>query len=353
MNFPTFLQEHLLFEGISGSRAYGTNLPGSDTDIRGVFILPQADFYGLNYTEQLSDETNDVVYFELKRFIDLLSKNNPNLLEMLAMPAECKQFVHPLFEQLTPELFLSKLCKNTFAGYAQTQIKKARGLNKKILNPVDEKRKSILDFCYVIQDYGSVPVKQWLEAKNYQQEDCGLINIPHAKNLYGVFYEQNGNFKGITQKDTANEVSLSSIPAGHELEAYLSFNKDGYSAYCKSYKEYWAWVGKRNNMRYQNTLNHGKNYDAKNMMHTFRLLDMALEIGEKQQIIVRRPNRAELLKIRAGEFEYDDLLDKASQKLEAIELAYQESDLPEKPDLAKINGILIEIRERFYRNPYL
>lgn len=46
----------ILFECISGSRTYGTDLPTSDTDIRGVFVLSQADLYGLNYVEQVNDE---------------------------------------------------------------------------------------------------------------------------------------------------------------------------------------------------------------------------------------------------------------------------------------------------------
>ena len=41
INFAKDLKEQglILFEAISGSRAYGTSLPTSDTDIRGVFII--------------------------------------------------------------------------------------------------------------------------------------------------------------------------------------------------------------------------------------------------------------------------------------------------------------------------
>ncbi len=77
MNLTQLRQSRqLLFEGISGSRAYGLDLPGSDTDYRGVFILPKKQFYGLNYTEQISSPTNDEVFYELRRFGDLLAKNN-------------------------------------------------------------------------------------------------------------------------------------------------------------------------------------------------------------------------------------------------------------------------------------
>ena len=52
----------ILLESISGSHAYGLNTPTSDVDVRGVFILPQDELYGLHYTEQVADDKNDVVF---------------------------------------------------------------------------------------------------------------------------------------------------------------------------------------------------------------------------------------------------------------------------------------------------
>lgn len=347
-----FLKDNnlLLFEAISGSRAYGTDLPTSDTDLRGVFYLPKNEFYGLNNIPQISDSTNDEVYYELGRFIELLYKNNPNMLELLAMPQDCIQYKHPLFERIKKDIFLSKLCKNTFAGYAISQVRKARGLNKKIVNPMSKTRKSILDFCYVIKAHGSMPLKKWLENNGYQQERCGLVNIANFKGVYAIFYDEKGdlNFKGIMNKPTANEVHLTSIPKGMEKVGLLSFNKDGYQTYCKDYREYWSWVEKRNDVRYENTISHGKNYDAKNMMHTIRLLDMAEEIAVEKQIHVRRPNRDFLLKIRSGALEYDELLQMAEKKIERIEQVYAVSDLQEKPDKNTVQKLLVELREELY-----
>ena len=34
----------VVFRGIVGSRAYGTNRPGSDEDVRGVFLVPSAEY---------------------------------------------------------------------------------------------------------------------------------------------------------------------------------------------------------------------------------------------------------------------------------------------------------------------
>lgn len=338
----------LLFECISGSRAYGLDTATSDTDIKGVFVMPKDRFYGLHWVDQVNSDNNDEVYYELRKFMGLLAKNNPNILELVATPKNCILFQHPLYEKIRPEYFVSKLCKNTFAGYAMTQIKKAKGLNKKIVNPVEKARKSVLDFCYVPFGQGSIPVMKFLDKKDLKQESCGLTRVPHMPEVYGLYYSEDGIYKGIIQSEKANEVSLSSIPKGAQPIAVMSFNKAGYSKYCKDYREYWSWVEKRNDTRYQNTIGHGKNYDAKNMMHTFRLLDMATEIGKTGVINVRRPNREYLLEIKKGAFQYDELVKQAEEKLSDIETIFSQSELPDEPDTKLVNKLLNELREEFY-----
>ena len=347
----------LLFECISGSKAYGTNLPTSDTDIKGVFVLPEEEYLGLQYVEQLNNESNDIVYYELKRFIELLNRNNPNLLEMLNAPEDCILYKHPLFDQIKPDLFLSKLCKETFAGYAISQIHKARGLNKKILNPVEPRRKDVLDFCYITSGADAIAAKDWFVTQGMQQEYCGLVNVPHMRNVYALYYDAQAattqeqeriGFKGIYRKEASNDVALSSVPKGMLPLTYLYFNKDGYSTYCKDYKEYWEWVDKRNDERYANTMQHGKNYDAKNMMHTIRLLEMASEIALQGKVIVRRPNRDFLLQIRRGEFSYEELVEMAEEKTRQMEELYKQSLLPNQPDYAAVNALLVYIRKKWY-----
>lgn len=344
--------QHLLLRCISGSRAQQLHTPASDTDIKGIFVLPEKELFGLTYTPQLANETNDEVYFEIGRFIDLLSKNNPNIMELLSTPPASVLFRHPLMELIHPEDFLSKLCKDTFAGYAASQIRKAKGLNKKINRPMQVERKTVLDFCYVIEGNGSIPVQQWLDKKGLRQEECGLTNIPHFRDVYLLFHQsqlQHGErLNGIISGENANDVQLSPIEKEKGSIATMSFNKDGYSIYCKEYSEYWEWVEKRNDERYNNTLAHGKNYDAKNMMHTFRLLCMAEEIALEKKVIVQRHDRDFLLSIKRGEFEYDDLLKMVEEKLAGIDEVYKHADLPDTPDMTKAEQVLIEIREEFY-----
>ena len=341
----------LLLQCISGSKAYGLNTPQSDTDIKGVYCLSRHDYYSLHYAEQVNNESNDIVYYELKRYIELLLRNNPNILELLNTPPDSVLYRHPVLNLIDPQTFLSKLCLQTFAGYALTQVKKAAGLNKKIFNPVAEERKTLLEFCYFISGQASIPLQQWLNANGYRQEECGLAKINHARDVYALYHQTQacgGRLEGIVSGDLANDVRLSPVPENIAPLGILSFNKDGYSAYCKDYKEYWEWVGKRNDIRYRNTLEHGKNYDAKNMMHTFRLLNMAAEIATEQQVNVRRPDRDFLLRVRQGEYTYEALMDMVNQKMETMQGLYASSPLPDEPDAHAANELLVALRTQLY-----
>lgn len=368
MNFPEkintmTIQEHknknlILFQAISGSRSFGLATKNSDTDIRGVYYLQKEDFFGLNYIPQISNETNDITYYEIGRLVELLQKNNPNILEILASPEDCIQHKNPLMDLLKPEDFLSKLCKDTFAGYAISQIKKAKGLNKKILNPIEKERKSILDFCYILHNQGSIPLKKWLREfpssggvsagrGGLSQEKCGLVSIDNTKGMFALFYNESGdlNYKGIIQNEEANQVSVSSVPKEEKSLAFMFCNLDAYSTYCKDYREYWKWVSERNEDRYNVNQSHGQNYDSKNMMHTIRLLQSCEQIFKTNSLNIRVENRDELLDIKAGNWSYEAVMQKAESLIKSIEHYHSVSTLPEFPDVEKTTKILIEIRE--------
>ena len=200
----------ILFECIGGSIAYGTNLPTSDIDIRGVFIAELDDVLTHKYPQQISDSTNDTTYYELGRFIELVSTNNPNILELLNSPEDCVKLKHPLFDLLIDNKinFITKATKNSFGGYTVQQIQKAKGLNKKQnIAQGSVTRKDVLDFCYVIQGEKSMPWKIWNDvAGGYEEKFVGITNVPHAKDLYAVFYDSNacncfGEFSPQEDKD--------------------------------------------------------------------------------------------------------------------------------------------------------
>ena len=339
----------LLVDSVAGSRAYGTNHAKSDQDRRGVFVAPSKIMLGYDPISQVSDEKGDEVYYELRRVGELLLKNNPNALELLAIPEDCVRFRHPAFSLLTTELFLSKLCGQTFGNYAMGQIRKARGLNKKIVNPQPEERKTLLDFCFILEGQGSVPLLDWLESRGFEQDSCGLVGVDHACDNFALFYDESNElgYRGIVSKKDDSALLCSSVPHEAQPKAWLSCNRDSFKAHCKSHREYWEWVELRNEERYLTNTEHGRGYDSKNLMHTLRLLDMAEEIATEGVLRVRRPNRDWLMRVRAGEFSYEEIVARAEEQLERVEAAYETAALPEYPDQKKVEEVLLEIREAF------
>lgn len=68
----------VIFRGIVGSHAYGTANAASDTDVRGVFVVPSCEYVRLALPpKQVSDERNDHTYYSLLRFCELMAEANP------------------------------------------------------------------------------------------------------------------------------------------------------------------------------------------------------------------------------------------------------------------------------------
>lgn len=91
------------------------------------------------------------------------------------------------------------------------------------------------------------------------------------------------------------------------------------------------------------------------MKHVFRLLEMAIEIGKEKKVNVKRPtgvpaNRDFLLDIKAEKFEYDELLTMANEKQTEMEIAFEKSSLPDKPNLDLINDLTFRLRDKFYKD---
>ncbi|CAM3694787.1 DNA polymerase beta superfamily protein [Sphingobacterium prati] len=341
----------ILFEAVVGSRAYGLATASSDTDIKGVFYLPLEYYLGGQYIAQVANASNDEVYYELGRFVELLSKSNPTVLELLASPADCILHKDSLFDQFKMQDFITREAAMTFAQYAMVQVRKAKGLNKKINNPMDRERKSLLDFCFIIAGHGSLSLRDWLSNRHWKQENCGLAKIEHAKGMYALFYDQSEvlGYKGIVATLYSTEVSLSSIPKEETGCAYLFVNHDAYSSYCKAYNEYFSWVSARNEARFEGTMNHGQGYDAKNMMHTIRLLQQAKEILSKSELQIQRPNREELLRIKNGTYSYDELFVWSHKLFGEVQELSLHSLLPVAPDQHRLRQRLVDMRKQLYQ----
>jgi hypothetical protein len=74
--------DRIIFSCVAGSRAYGTQVPGSDEDVRGIYMVPSDAYLPIDREPvQLSDDRNNTVYYSLRRCIELLADANPNILD--------------------------------------------------------------------------------------------------------------------------------------------------------------------------------------------------------------------------------------------------------------------------------
>ena len=376
----------------------------SDIDFHGVYFAGIDTIIGLgdDYQEEVSDEKHDETYHEFGKWMRLLSKGNPNALESLFVPENMVAGeIHPVIQKVLDnrDRFVSKEVVKALSGYAFNQIKKARGLGKKIVNPVTE-RKDVLDFCYVADKQGSKPVKEWLKENGLDQKYCGLVNIPNMPHTYGVYYDFAAFFKfenidwkikftledgtvivtraeydkfisthdqaeaiqkriddkvffhygGIVHPDDlekSNEVRLSSIPKGEKPIFMMQYNKDAYTCHCREYKEYQEWVENRNQKRYSKAVEAG--YNQKNMCHCIRLLTMAKEISEgKGFILWRTEDRDFLMGIKNGDYTYEYLIEYVEKLLADVNENLPKSDLPDEVDKEFVNKLLVDCRKEYY-----
>lgn len=225
------------------------------------------------------------------------------------------------------------------------QIRKARGLNKKIVNPEPEERRHLREFCYVLEGQGALKLADWLAQKGLDEQDCALVSVRHSPGTYAIFAGVGG--RGIFSFKDDSAVICSSVPKDAKPVGWMTCHADAFKGHCRSHREYWQWVEERNEDRYRTNVSHDRGYDSKNLMHTLRLLDQALEIAEEGRITLPRPNAEWLKEVKSGAYEYDDLLKIADERHAAMEEAFERSSLPEKPSWEAANEVLIEVRSRF------
>ena len=138
----------LILLHLAGSRLYGNSTPSSDVDLRGIFIAPPETKLGiLNKVEQLEgkdvykslkaaglelEETDDIIIFELNRFVQLAADANPNIMDTLCVPIDKCLYINNKGKELVNNrnLFLSSKLKFTFSGYAISQLTKIRNRDK-------------------------------------------------------------------------------------------------------------------------------------------------------------------------------------------------------------------------------
>lgn len=119
------LYSNVIYRCVVGSRAYGLDEANSDIDRRGIYLPPADMHWSLGgVPEQLENKENEECYWELRKFLILALKANPNILECLYTPLVETQTA--LADELLSmrSIFLSRLVYQTYNGYVMSQFKK-------------------------------------------------------------------------------------------------------------------------------------------------------------------------------------------------------------------------------------
>jgi len=299
------LPQDLILLGYRGSIAHGLYVPQNDPnsiddkDVMGVYVAPLEHYLGfgrLEIKERFIGEW-DAVSYEIRKFIGLLLKCNPNVLSMLWVPERHIIYMHELRRHLREnrDVFVTKQAYHSFNGYAYGQFKRMTHLNQEARTQMD-------DYEAILTDVGLDP--------NEIHADQPLRGQPAGS----------GKYAGLT--------------IGDVITRYEALRRQYYSG---------GYMGAK-----RRELVRKVGYDSKNSAHLIRLLRMGIEFLVEGELHVERRDAEQLLEIKRGEWSLDRVKSEAERLFRLAEEAYVRSSLPPKPDRPKAEELCLSIVSRYH-----
>ncbi len=310
------LGDRIMFLGLGGSYAYGTNNEASDIDFRGVTLQMPSDLIGTTVFEQYEDDKTDTVIYGFNKLVRLLLECNPNTCELLGLDEEQYLIKTKLGQELIDNsgMFLSKRAIKSFGGYADAQLRRLQNAIARDTLPQSDREKHIL------------------------------------KSVINALDDFNRRYAGKKQDGIHLYIDKSENP---ELDTEIFIDANYRHFPLRDYTGLWETmrsvvrdydrIGKRNKKKDDNHLN-------KHAMHLIRLFMMAIDILEKGEIRTHRKDDLPiLLAIRKGDYmmcdgtfspEFYELLEEYERRLDE---AAKKTRLPDNPDMGKVERFVEKI----------
>ena len=313
------LGNKIIFLTLGGSHAYGTNIETSDVDVRGCALNSCSDILGLTNFEQFVEDKTDTTVYSFNKLISLILNCNPNTIEMLGCKPEHYFFISPIGQELidNKNLFLSQRAIKAFGGYANQQLRRLENALARDSYPQAEKERHIL---------GSMEASMLSFSDRYEEVSDGAIKI----------YTEKSN-KEELETEIVMDINLEKYP----IRDFKNIISD-LTNIVKDYEK----LNKRNTKKDDAHLN-------KHAMHLVRLFLMCLDIFEKQEIITYREKDHDLLmSIRNGAYQkedgtfYSEFFELVDDLEKRLEYAKQNTSLPERPNIKKIEEFVISVNKR-------
>lgn len=120
------LKDKIIFLTLGGSYSYGTNVEGSDVDVRGCALNSRSDILGMSNFEQVVNEATDTTIYSFNKLVSLLVNCNPNTIEMLGCKPEHYFLMTDIGREMIDnrKMFLSRRAVHSFGGYANQQLRR-------------------------------------------------------------------------------------------------------------------------------------------------------------------------------------------------------------------------------------
>lgn len=157
--YPKELRKYdnmIILAGYRGSIAHGMFVPNTDPnsiddkDVMAIVIPSIDNYFGLNGfgsrgTKEFFVGEWDIVIYEIKKYITLLRKSNPNVLSLLWLEDNHYIKRSPEGNKLIEnrDMFISKAIYKSFTGYAYGQLKRMEKF--KFDGYMGEKRKALVN----------------------------------------------------------------------------------------------------------------------------------------------------------------------------------------------------------------
>ena len=318
------LGDNVILIGLGGSWSYGTQKEDgtSDIDIRGIASNTKRELLIGNDFEQVVDSNTDTTIYSLNKMINLLAGANPNVIEILGLKPEHYLYINDIGKELldNKSLFLSKKAASSFGGYATAQLRRLDNKSARTLKD-EEHQKHILN------------------------------SINNARMVFPekFFYCKSDSIKLYVDKavnpDMESEIFMDVNLTHYPLEDYKSM-WNTMSNIVKDYKK----IGKRN----QHAIERGQL--GKHQMHLIRLYLMCLDILKYGEINTYREKEHDfLMSIRNGKYlngtnPTNEFMDMVNDYENQISIALEKSELPDHPDIEKINDLKYKLNEMAINN---
>jgi uncharacterized protein len=335
-----------------GSFAYGTNTETSDIDVKGIATPPLKYFLGTTHRFEQAELKNpepDAVIYDIRKFFNLAMDCNPAIIEVLHTDPSDHLIVDPIGEVILDHRhqFLSKKAKMTFSGYAISQLKRLKLHRRWYLNPIDH---NPTRSEFQLPENTLIPQDQLLAAEAEVRKEMERFSFDFMDGL-----EEPTKIEiRMAMETMLSELKITAEQ--HWLGAARKIGLDDnfielmkrerqYTSARREYDQYQNWKQNRNKTRALMEEKFG--YDGKFALHLCRLLKMGKEILSTGKVIVKRPDREELLSIRNGAWSFEQLIDFAENAEKELNTLYDTCHiLPKAPDKEKLDNLCIELVER-------